>query len=551
LIGHSRHLIVVAIRKVSYRIDAIRIRHPSNLTLVPKTTFAPFDYPNPEAPVVSQPWNEEMERFNEIIRAPGAKGAIEDTAPTQRVDISRTETDKITSISPEPVAVENVTGYIAQPKDRLLDRWLDWIVKTSGSEFVFFSLMGALLTWAFMGIPFGQSTDWQVVISDVQAIIGYIFDSLLMRQQSNGYDKLMRVSACLRSRNISNKRMLRAVTRSGTYQKITSMEFEELQQTEFATELPAENWLGQVSTFVSGLLGHISTVCLFWVGILIWIGFGHYCGWSDKWELYINSATSALMMFVFTFLANIRERHSAHTERCLNSLYEVDSALEHKLRTITGDTIPNQTVTIPAPKFSKVQRAIYYYADIVGNLVGIAILIVVMILWVAIGPAMSFDSNWWLLIGTYAGLVGMNDGFVLRNVHSHLKSYEDAEFEKVGFDDMDLFAAIDAPAPKEEYVVDNSFSCRLSIKMGVICSHEITVVLGVILIIGLIIGSSAMRWSITGQLLCNIPPSIIESFFMIILITGHNISSARRRVDLHNIYLRRLKLISYVDQLTC
>ena len=58
-----------------------------------------------------------------------------------------------------------------------------------------------------------------------------------------------------------------------------------------------------------------------------------------------------------------------------------------------------------------------------------------------------------------------------------------------------------------------------------------------------------MRWSVTGQLLCNVPPSIIESFFMMILITGHDIADAKMRVDLHNVYLRRLKLVSWVDSL--
>ena len=34
-----------------------------------------------------------------------------------------------------------------------------------------------------------------------------------------------------------------------------------------------------------------------------------------------------------------------------------------------------------------------------------------------------------------------------------------------------------------------------------------------------------------------------------ILITGHNVGDAKRRVDLHNIYLRRLKLVSYINTL--
>jgi low-affinity ferrous iron transport protein len=147
---------------------------------------------------------------------------------------------------------------------------------------------------------------------------------------------------------------------------------------------------------------------------------------------------------------------------------------------------------------SKIQRGIDYYADLVGTLLGIAILIFVIIIWVVMGPAMSFNSNWWLLIGTYAGLVGLNDGFVLRNVQNILSGYQSAEFTQLAYDDMDMLAVIGVSQLNEERVADNSLSCRISIAVGNVCSHEITVVLGAILIVGLITGASAMRWSVTG-----------------------------------------------------
>lgn len=56
----------------------------------------------------------------------------------------------------------------------------------------------------------------------------------------------------------------------------------------------------------------------------------------------------------------------------------------------------------------------------------------------AIGPALHFDANWWLLIGTYAGLIGLNDGFVLRNICAVLSNYEDEQFAHVTYDDVDL-----------------------------------------------------------------------------------------------------------------
>jgi low-affinity ferrous iron transport protein len=255
------------------------------------------------------------------------------------------------------------------------------------------------------------------------------------------------------------------------------------------------------------------------------------------------------MVFILAFLANIRERHTRYMTKCLEAIWEVDASLELKLRTATGDKVENPTVEIPAYKRSRIQRGIDYYADLVGTLAGIAILTLVITLWIAIGPVMHFDANWWLLIGTYAGLVGLNDGFVLRNICTILDNYQDEQFVQLDYDDLDMLACIGVDKLEEERVADNSLTCRISIRVGDICSHENTVVLGAISIVGLIIGSSAMRWSVTGQLLCNVPPSIIESFFTMILITGHNVGEAKRRVDLFNIYVRRLKLVSYFDNL--
>jgi len=162
---------------------------------------------------------------------------------------------------------------------------------------------------------------------------------------------------------------------------------------------------------------------------------------------------------------------------------------------------------------------------------------------------LSFSSNWWLIIGTYAGLVGLNDGFVLRNVQLQLSRYQVAALEQVQHEDEAIFKDIRVSDPRVEQVQDDSLSYRLSERMGAITSHEITVVLGGISILGLLAGATAMGWSTTGQLLCNIPPSIVESFFMMILITGHNINDSRRRADLRAVYVRRLKLLGYVAKL--
>jgi len=484
-----------------------------------------------------------MNRLLRILRAPGGRRAIECAAPTQVVENTEPRDEK-NGLS---TSAENINTYTVTAKAGLLDRWLDKVVKASGSEFIYFTIVIALFIWAFLGIRFGKSNTWQVTISDAQAIVNMVFDAFLMRQQLNSHDSLMIVAACLRSRASSHKRMLDQLIRSGRCTKVDPVQFQELEQKDFASELPQEDWLGRISTALSAFMGHIATVFGFWVCIFIWVAFGKYCNWSNTWQLYINSATSALMVFILAFLANIRERHTKYMTKCLEAIWKVDSALELRLRKATGDKIENPSVVIPPPKRSRIQRGIDYYADLVGTLVGIAILIFVILVWLAIGPALHFNTNWWLLIGTYAGLIGLNDGFVLRNVCTFLGNHEDEQFTQVGYDNMDMLAVIGVEKLKEERVADNSLSCRISVRVGDICSDEITVVLGAITIVGLLIGASAMGWSVTGQLLCNVPPSIIESFFTMILITGHNIGDAKRRVDLFNLYLRRLKLISYLD----
>lgn len=551
-----------------------------------------------------------MDRLLRILCVPGARHAAEAAAPTQHVVIEKACQDggdeKETQVTVVPKIIDNT--YTVAPKPWRLDRWLDKVVEWSGSQFVFFMILGALITWAFLGIIFSELTDWQVGISDGQAIINLVFDSFLMRQQLNSYGRTLEVLGVLKSRVFSNKRMLRELVKKERERRVQEGEkqhlarmaptafaqsetkelaregqvyekpsaticqqqqrAEERVHPEFAAELPTENLFGRICTTISKIMGHIATVSLFWVGIVTWISFGPRDHWSSTWLLYINSATSALMVFILAFLANIRERHGEYSNRCLEAIWKVDAALELNLRVATGDATLNPTVSIPAPCVTKIQRVINYYADLVGALVGIAILILTMIIWLAIGPAMAFSSNWWLLIGTYAGLVGMNDGFVLRNVFHKLRGYEDDLFSEVGWEDEVALSLLDSlqtlPGKQQELmpqlpqqqqasseaiqtVPGNSLTERISLRVGAICSHEYAVLLGVVTIIGLIIGASAMGWSLTGQLLCNVPPSIIETFFMMILITGHNLGDRRRRSDLARVHARRLRLLKGVE----
>jgi low-affinity ferrous iron transport protein len=341
----------------------------------------------------------------------------------------------------------------------------------------------------------------------------------LMRQQLNTYDEALAAAAQLQSRARTHRRLLLQVlaTEHGSKQEV--IDSTATKEDVVDADLPAESLFGQFMTACAVIVGHIGFIGVYCAAIIVWLAFGPRNEWSNEWQLYINSATSALMVFVFSFLANIRERHSRYAKACLQTTFRVDARLELTLRAVTGDDVQNDMTIIAAPKVNFLQRAIYYYADVVGTLVGIAILLVVMLVWVAVGPVLHFNSNWWLLIGTYAGLVGLNDGFVLRNIQAKLKDFEHLQYREMDIADEQLLALVGEAVPGIAYTKP-PLSSRISLAVGRVCAHELTVLAGVLVIFALIAGASTLRWNTTGQLICNVPPSIVESFFMIILITG-------------------------------
>ncbi|KAK4496667.1 hypothetical protein PRZ48_012649 [Zasmidium cellare] len=481
-----------------------------------------------------------MDSLLKAIRSPGAMLGVTETAPTRLPLEASKASDSNTLIKTDP-------GYNLAAKEKFLDRCLDRIVRASGSTPVFSCIQLGLWAWVFAGIGVAHDPLWPVLISDIQAILSYAFDSFLMRQQFNGYYESLTIAAEIRSRGLSVRRMFRGLAERVGPEGIKRACFEarNVEMEEFQLPEPTR-WTKAIQGLAS-IIGHVGFVVFYWASIVLWLAFGPANGWSNQWQLDINSATSALMVFIFSFLAILRERHSDYVRACIDAIYRVDSTLELKLRTVTNDEADNLPVAIPALRMNRVQRIITYYADVVGALTGVALLIVVFVAWLAIGPVLHFDTNWWLLIGTYAGLVGLIDGFVLRNVQTKLQGHEEPQYVQIDAEDRELFAMLNLPLPPTEPLNPRKLSFRVSQKMGEICGHEIMVMAGLLLVFGLLIGASIMRWSETGQLLCNIPPSVIESFFMIILITGHNAIEAQRRVDLKNIFERRLKLLAIVD----
>ncbi|KAJ6110201.1 hypothetical protein N7486_002436 [Penicillium sp. IBT 16267x] len=481
-----------------------------------------------------------MKYFKPIFRC-----EIEGTAETQRVgNLKDAKFDGAIVIT-----TEDVSGYKVKASPRLLDRWLDMTVRVAGSAPVFLVIIAGLLTWALMGIRYGQSDIWVAAISDIQAILSYVFDSFLMRQLLREYSEQRGAMVEIQSRCNSHQRMIDTIKEKlgpeGIRRVAEKCNGEALEPLDHG--LRNQGLFARCIIVSSKTFGHIISAGLYWVCIFIWLGFGSSCGWSNRWQLYINDSTSALMVLVFAFLACLRECYADYTNTCMDAIFRLDSTLEKELRLLSQDELPNQTEVILPPKENFLQVVIFYYADIIGTLVGIMFLVLVIITWAALGPVFQYDNNWWLLIGTYAGLVGLFDSFVLRNVQGKVHQYINDQIRIVEKTDEGLFAGLSMAIPSAGNTKRPSLSQRVSRRMDAISSHLFMVITGFLLTIGCLTASSAMKWSLTGQLISNVPPSVIETFFMLILITGQNDAEAGARIDLTKIYYRRQRVLSFTQ----
>lgn len=496
-----------------------------------------------------------MERVYKILCAPGTLKAVSGIAATSSsmkdsTAIHRNSEGPVDDLSEATTACNDEEAALTDPRtarQRLLDRWLDKVVSAAGSTVSFSIILIALLVWVFLGVPYGTSDNWQIIISDVQAVFCYIYDSLLMRQTFNIYRNHIRVAATLQSRNLSLSRMIHRIASDEKYIERVKEALPELSKPITVDRSHRVTWVGRTCDMVAHCVGHWSASLIFWLGIVAWLSCGPYMLWSNRWQLYMNSATSALLLFIFGFVANIGERFDKYTKYILRDLHELDTQLETKLRLLTGDRIPNAIITIAPTKVGKIQRAVFYYADLVGTLTGLAILVGVIIVWVCVGPTLQFNSNWWLIIGTYAGLIGMHDAVVLRNIHHQLADIEDGAFQTVHNQDHALLTLLDPTSSATHSASRPGLSQRISMWLSEVCAHTWMVIVVALTVVILVVLATIMKWSITGQLICNVPPSILESSLMMILVIGHNVSDGYQIEQLEKILARRVRLGKWAD----
>lgn len=382
-------------------------------------------------------------------------------------------------------------------------------------------------------------------------------DTLLMRQQFNTCSQFLKDIGELRSRNRSLVRMLRNLTPSQREEFLIQQDKEpgalspDVYDPKIVekTTSKIKTTFDKVCDHVATAVGSLPSLILYVIGIGVWLGTGPLLSFNNEWQLYINTAVAVQLTFTSMFLQNVRRRHADSLGRTLSSIKEVDCELEWRLRFVTGDLMPNLSFAIEPPETTRTERFIDIYAYVVGSGVGVALSTAVVAVWLGVGHLLQWNSNWWLIIGTYTGLVGFVDGFVLRNVYFRQSKILNEHLEALKEKDKDVFSLLNIPTAKEKNSNDKkSLSFRISNKTVVLCAHPLSVIGSLVVVIGLICVATGLLWSETGQLICNTPTMIVEGFLLIVLFQAHNMSNVKRREQFGAVLERRNFLKRYVKR---
>ncbi|KAH8784832.1 low affinity iron transporter-like protein [Hyaloscypha sp. PMI_1271] len=436
----------------------------------------------------------------------------------------------------------------------------DKITRAAGSSTTFFAMLAILGVWVLLGIIFGPTDTWQIILQNTSSIQVYVTDILLIRQSSNAGRSMMTTLAELQSRNKTCERLLRQLPSCSWMEthkekpkqllvngRPIEEEIESLYMINGRQTWFQKTW-SKTCHVVSKSVGSVWAFMFYWIGIVVWIFLGIPVQFSNEWQLYINTITALSLTLTSVFLQNIQQQQEDNLEKSLEYALKVDAKVEYRLREITEDTKPNPIHEIPLRPLSRSERAIARFAAIMGSGLGVLISLVALIAWLAVGPILKFDDNWVLIIGTFTGLVGFIDGFVLRNIYAIDETSVALQFRALMYSDSRLLEVLNIPVPLEP-VKKLSLSERISLATSALCGHRYASVGAVLVVVGLLVTASILRWSETGQLLCNTPTMIAEGFLLLVLIQAHNFSNMERGRDFNGLLKRRLLLSSYVSDL--
>ena len=456
-----------------------------------------------------------------------------------------------------PYAALRRPGTEPAPRLTYGARAFDAITNVAGTPWAFGATLAGLLGWGIAGIPLKASDNWQIVMQIASSIQCYASDTLLMRQQRNELTQVAPMLGTLQASNVTKARLLPTVVadpallRNHAGLQETAAAAAADTDVELGTvSLPRLSWLDKPADTVSNFVGSPWALGLFTAGVGVWLGVGPSHHFNDEWQLDINTAVAVQLTFMNMFLQNTRRRHMNWVTRAHEAIEGVDSRLEARLRAATGDITPNVAIKTAPPRPGVGTRAIDAYANLVASGVGAGVSAAVFGTWLGLGKAMHFSSNWLLIIGTYTGLAGFFDWFVLRNVYRRSTEHLENLVKTLKISDEALLTSAGQTPPAATPAPNLGLWYGASSALSRVLATPQSVLLALTSVGGLLaVATFGFRWNETGQLICNTPTMIAEGFFLHLLMQAHNEAHAERRRGLHDMLARRQALTQRLDAL--
>ncbi|KAJ5604340.1 iron/zinc ion transporter [Penicillium lagena] len=457
-------------------------------------------------------------------------------------------------VSDEPSSSDGTSSDLShhQPNELRPSAWFESFTTFAGSTTMMIIILVVILAWIIVGIIFKAPTTWQIVMNDSSSIQVYITNTLLIHQQFYNHHRTLRLFADMRSRSLSVREIITSLLQCRVptchHSYVTVHHHKSSQLT---TESTYDKWVNRILATV----GSWYSIAIYWTGIVIWLGLGNSVQWDNNWQLVINTATAVELTFTTVFLQHVRHRQLKFIETSVDLVKAQDERLLEYLRLIGGcvkQEVPE--VEIPSQRLGFAHRFIDYYAAVLGGIPGMTLFVAVLISWLGVGHIMQWSSNWWLIFGTYTGLVSFIDEFVLRNIQMRDNEELDVELSNIVSIDSASLTALDNQSPSPASLPqDTNAALNLTQRMFQIIVFSVScwqsVIASFVFTFAVIFVASGMRWNLTGQLICNTPTMIIEGYLMIILLYGQHSSITKRGIQFDDILLQRTTLFSKLEAL--
>jgi low affinity Fe/Cu permease len=110
----------------------------------------------------------------------------------------------------------------------------------------------------------------------------------------------------------------------------------------------------KISTKVSNIAGRASTFILAVAMIAIWLTSGPLFGFSDTWQLVINTTTTIITFLMVFLIQNTQNRDSKAMHLKLDELIKVSKMASNKLIEVEQDT--DEEIEVLEKEFQKVKE---------------------------------------------------------------------------------------------------------------------------------------------------------------------------------------------------